>query len=297
MRRRLSRTQAVLSRAIPGEWVPMSGMKVRSLISSVIRQERCTSVVFVKWTDGCCAAHQNLRCCALPRDGQVSTDWSRCPGSMAETVWTDTVASLRRNSAGWIPANIGRLPIGVGRKHPVLVRKASFMAGSMRWVWALRHQKGAQYSAVECSRAKVAVGNVVTPASHTGGCRQRCYSSISYRACKTHQECDAWCQLLWSDSRYRRYVSDQSNVTPRYLGSKQKNSVLLLWFTFSLRSASLLLPWKTNGSVVLSFNWRYSLAVAMSLFSTPSTACHSPSALMNARSLAYAYFLEAVVEV
>jgi len=35
--------------------------------------------------------------------------------------------------------------------------------------------------------------------------------------------------------------------------------------------------------------------VAMSLLSTPSTACQSPSACMVARSSAYAYSLETVV--
>jgi len=35
--------------------------------------------------------------------------------------------------------------------------------------------------------------------------------------------------------------------------------------------------------------------VAMSLLSTPSAACQSPSACMIPRSLLYAYFLEMVV--
>ena len=65
--------------------------------------------------------------------------------------------------------------------------------------------------------------------------------------------------------------------------------------------ASLLLRLKTTDTtfVVLSFNnfqiWRYSPTVAMSLLSTPSTACQFPSAYMIAGSLAYAYFLETVV--
>jgi len=41
--------------------------------------------------------------------------------------------------------------------------------------------------------------------------------------------------------------------------------------------------------------WEYSPTVAMSLLSTPYTACQSPSACMIARSLAYAYFIETVV--
>jgi len=32
VRRRLSRTQALLGRVIPGGWVPVSGMKMRSLV-------------------------------------------------------------------------------------------------------------------------------------------------------------------------------------------------------------------------------------------------------------------------
>ena len=63
-------------------------------------------------------------------------------------------------------ARIGRLSAGVGRRHPVTIRKASLMAGSMRRVWALRHQTGVQHSAVECTRARVAIRRVVAQASH-----------------------------------------------------------------------------------------------------------------------------------
>jgi len=63
---------------------------------------------------------------------------------------------------------------------------------------------------------------------------------------------------------------------------------------------SLWLRWKAADTafLVLSFTfpvWRYSPTVAISLLSTPSTVCQSPSACMIARSLAYAYFLETVV--
>ena len=51
----------------------------------------------------CCAAGTNecldLRC----RDGRVSAEWSRCPGSMARRA-EESVAPLRRSSAGWMPA-------------------------------------------------------------------------------------------------------------------------------------------------------------------------------------------------
>jgi len=63
---------------------------------------------------------------------------------------------------------------------------------------------------------------------------------------------------------------------------------------------SLLFRWKTADTafLVLNFNfqvWKYSPTVAMSLLSTPSTVCQSPSACMIARSLAYVCFLEMVV--
>ena len=64
-------------------------------------------------------------------DGRVSAKWSRCPGSMARRA-RDWVAPMRRSSAGWMPARVGRLSAGVGRRHPVTIRKASLMVGSMR---------------------------------------------------------------------------------------------------------------------------------------------------------------------
>jgi len=41
---------------------------------------------------------------------------------------------------------------------------AGCATGSMRRVWALRHQTGAQYSAVDWTRARVAIRRVVAPA-------------------------------------------------------------------------------------------------------------------------------------
>jgi len=81
-----------------------------------------------RWTGECCVE-------------QVSRLMARRP--------RDSVAPLRWSSAGWTPARIGRLFAGVGRMHPVTIHKASLMVGSIRRVWALRHQTGAQYSAVE----------------------------------------------------------------------------------------------------------------------------------------------------
>jgi len=134
----------------------------------------------------CCGAGINgcldLRRRAFALDGQVNAEWSRCPGSMARRA-RDSVAPLRWSSAGWMPARVGRLSAGVGRRHPVTIRKASLMVRLIRRVWALRHQIGAQHSAVECTRAKVAVRSVVSPAPQP-------------EPASRLKERDAWCQLL-----------------------------------------------------------------------------------------------------
>ena len=49
----------------------------------------------------------------------------------------DVQAPLRRSSAGWMPARVGRLSAGVGRRHPVTIRKASLMAGSSAYAYFL----------------------------------------------------------------------------------------------------------------------------------------------------------------
>jgi len=46
----------------------------------------------------------------------------------------DGAALLRRNSADWMSAMIGRLSAGVGRRHPVAIRQALLIAGSIRQV-------------------------------------------------------------------------------------------------------------------------------------------------------------------
>jgi len=75
----------------------------------------------------CCAAGTNgcldLRRRAFALEGRVSVEWSRWPGSIVRRA-RDSVAPLRRSSAGWMPARIGRLSTGVGRRHPVTIRKA-----------------------------------------------------------------------------------------------------------------------------------------------------------------------------
>jgi len=93
----------------------------------------------------CCAAGTNgcldLRHYAAAPDERVSAEWSRCPGSMAQRP-RDSESPQQRSSAGWMPARIGRLSAGVGRRHPVTIRKVSLMVGSIGRVLALRHQTG-----------------------------------------------------------------------------------------------------------------------------------------------------------
>jgi len=123
----------------------------------------------------------------------VSAEWSRCPGSMARRA-RESVAPLRQRSAVWMPASIGRLSSGVGRRHQVTISKALLMAGSMRQVWALRHQTGAQYSAVEWTRARVAIRRVVAsaPQPEPASRLRRAMRDVNF---------------LRSDSRCRRYLS------------------------------------------------------------------------------------------
>ena len=63
-------------------------------VPSVIRSARRTSIIVVRLNDEFCATSTNgcldLRRRAFALGGQVSAEWSRCPGSMArvlETVW------------------------------------------------------------------------------------------------------------------------------------------------------------------------------------------------------------------
>ena len=79
----------------------------------------------------------------------------------------------------------------------------------------MRHQTGPQYSAVECTRARVAVRRVVAPAPQP--------EPASRLRSATRDV-----SFLRSESSGRQCVSDLSNVTPRCLGSGQKGKTSLL---------------------------------------------------------------------
>ena len=55
-----------------------------------------------------------------------------------------------------MPERMGKLSNGVGRRHPVAMQSASLIAVFMMWVCTLQHQRGAQYSVLEHTRAKAA---------------------------------------------------------------------------------------------------------------------------------------------
>ena len=63
----------------------------------------------------------------------------------------------RSHSVSLLFAPMGKWSVGVGRRHLIIMRKASFKTLSKRQVSALRYQTGAQYSAVEQTRNRTAV--------------------------------------------------------------------------------------------------------------------------------------------
>jgi len=277
----VSRTQALLGRVIPGGWVRCLGWKCGVLwgcpstphsIGDLPTALHVCCCCQINWWDVVRRVQMDVSIWGAVR--LHSMDGWALSGADVQAPWhcaRDSVALLRRSSSGWMSAKIGRLSTGVGRRHPVTIRKASLMAGSMKWVWAMRHQTGAQYSAVECSRGRVAIRRILAPAPQP------------QPASSGDATCDV--SFLRSDSRYRRFVSDLSNVTPRYLGSEQKGRVSLLCLTSCSRLASLLLRCKAAITffIVLSFSfqvWRYSPTVAMFLVSTPPTAWQSPSSMI-----------------
>ena len=135
VRRQLSRTQNVLGRVDSG--VGDKSTAFRNVLQPlriplVIRPVHRTYMLLSDWMMSCCAEGANgcfdLRCRAFALGGQVSTEWSRCPGSMA---WLarDSVAPLRRSSADWMPASIRRLSADVGSRRPATFARPRWWKG------------------------------------------------------------------------------------------------------------------------------------------------------------------------
>ena len=114
----------------------------------------------------------------------------------------ESVAPKRGSSAGWMPERIGRWSVGVERRHPVTMRKVSFKALSMKRVCVLQHQTGAQYSALEQTKNRAAVRNVLAPAPHPDpASRLRSVTRVA--------------SFLRKVSKWWWNVSDLSGFTPR----------------------------------------------------------------------------------
>ena len=153
--------QAARDKPIPTGQAPVPGTKARSLEAPLQYS------VFHLWFVHSEARMPSLarlskRFCAAGTNGRLdlSLTWraSEDPLKISYKIWSgcrdprwakESIASIRRSSTGWMAESIGRWSVGVGRRHPVTMRKALFKTVSMRRVWALRHQTGAQYSAVE----------------------------------------------------------------------------------------------------------------------------------------------------
>jgi len=81
VRRRLSRTQAVLGRAIPGRWVEDKNTGSHSVLQLFrIRPERRTSVIVVRWTDKLlCSGYKCVSRFEIPC---IPTEMSRLHGTV-----------------------------------------------------------------------------------------------------------------------------------------------------------------------------------------------------------------------
>ena len=171
-------------------------------------------------TNGCL----DLKRSAVPLDGRVSAEWSRCLGSIARRA-RDSVAPLRWSSAGWMPAKIGRLSAGVGCRHPV---------ARHRWLWCW----WGEHCGTKQERSSLLCGWV----HQRQGCySQSCCSSTPTGASKPAQECDAWCQLL---AKWLKVSTLRERPVQRYsevfgLGAEGQDFVVL--FDFKLTFSFLVL--------------------------------------------------------
>ena len=113
-------------------------------------------------TNGCLdlSLPRSPSCC--PTNCLCST-WS---GSWIAQFAKESIAPYRRSSAGWMPASTGKISVGVERKHPVTMRKASLRMLSMRQICILIHQTVAQYLSMEYTKERAEMGNVLAPAPH-----------------------------------------------------------------------------------------------------------------------------------
>ena len=89
----------------------------------------------------------------LAAAGSVSWPCRMWPGSKELRLAKESVAPWRRSSADWMPERTRRLSVGVGRRHPVTMRKASLRTLSMRrWGEYARCDTKLEHSTQQLSR-------------------------------------------------------------------------------------------------------------------------------------------------
>jgi len=133
--------------------------------------------------------------------------WNRCPGCMAGRA-KDSVAPLRRGSAGWMPARIGRLSACVGRRYPVQFVRRRWWRG--RWGGCQHCGTRQECSALRLNARGLGTLFVKLLLQHPNRSQQaasgvRCVLS---GACEvTHVVGDAWAtcpnlfRVIWARSR------------------------------------------------------------------------------------------------
>ena len=92
-----------------------------------------------------------------------------CKGWCLEAITLLTnleVSSTLSRLGGGIPASTGRHSIGVGWRHPVMIRIVSLRATSNFLVCLLRHQAGAAYSAALYAKVRALMRSVDVFESH-----------------------------------------------------------------------------------------------------------------------------------
>jgi len=129
-----------------------------------------------------------------------------------------------------MPARIGKYCVVVGFRHPVVVRKAEFIATSTSFVFLLLDHAGVQYSAVGHTRARLLVLSVLKEACHPVPASQFNSAQRDKTFCRT----DVRCGLK---------VSDRSSFTPRYVWFGSNSMVLPSTEMFSRRPTSRVLRW------------------------------------------------------
>jgi hypothetical protein len=119
-----------------------------------------------------------------------------------------TAAASRLSFTGAIFAKTGSHCNCVDFNVPVIIRKAFFSYKSILLVCTLFNHTGAQYSAVEWTRANKAVRKV------SGLALQFVPANLRTILTRAATFCPVFVKLVLC----MYYVKDRSNVTPRYLG-------------------------------------------------------------------------------